>query len=285
MSVFEEGISKKSRSIFLEMDASVAKTASAAPVSPVPQKEMKPRIPREAYLSRQASADIVRSSDKVEDVTVETADLSSKFKFFETYKPAEKERRAFRITPPREGQVKTDSPEREIYRDPMVVRCDDKLEEEATVLKSQTTSKMLSMFRQLEEQKEVIPDGPKPKKCFTPPPDYRGSESEEESEEEYDDEEDEEEDEESEGEDGVVKSSYKVKDEFLDQARNAAKARQLAAKFEQWEPEKHSANNAVTMLDSEHASIESTKSLKAKFESLKTETPTEKSRPKVNRFV
>uniref|UniRef100_A0A0K8T6G2 Uncharacterized protein n=1 Tax=Lygus hesperus TaxID=30085 RepID=A0A0K8T6G2_LYGHE len=226
MSVFEEGISKKSRSIFLEMDASVAKTASAAPVSPVPQKEMKPRIPRE-----------------------------------------------------------TDSPEREIYRDPMVVRCDDKLEEEATVLKSQTTSKMLSMFRQLEEQKEVIPDGPKPKKCFTPPPDYRGSESEEESEEEYDDEEDEEEDEESEGEDGVVKSSYKVKDEFLDQARNAAKARQLAAKFEQWEPEKHSANNAVTMLDSEHASIESTKSLKAKFESLKTETPTEKSRPKVNRFV
>ncbi|KAF6200963.1 hypothetical protein GE061_005410 [Apolygus lucorum] len=226
MSVFEEGISKKSRSIFLEMDASVAKTASVAPVSPAPQKEMKPRIPRE-----------------------------------------------------------TDSPEREIYRDPMVVRCDDKQEEEATVLKSQTTSKMLSMFRQLEEQKEVMPDGPKPKKCFTPPPDYRGSETEEESEEEYDDEDDEEEEEESEGEDGIVKSSYKVKDEFLDQARNAAKARQLAAKFEQWEPEKNSANNAVTMLDSEHASIESTKSLKAKFESLKTETPTEKSRPKVNRFV
>lgn len=109
------------------------------------------------------------------------------------------------------------------------------------------------MFKQLEEHKEVIPDGklaaqflthwrrsvmrfvvgaarmkeipeifvfpgPKPKKCFTPPPDYR-SESEEESEDEYDDEDDEDEDEESEGEDGVVKSSYKVKDEFLEQVR------------------------------------------------------------------
>ncbi|BET02778.1 LIM domain [Nesidiocoris tenuis] len=286
MSVFEEGISKKSRSIFLEMDATVAKSASTVQVAPQPPKEVKPRPTREAYLSRQTSADIVRSSDKVEDVVVETADLSSKFKFFETYKPTEKERKKFRITPPREGQVKTDSPEREIYRDPMVVRCEDKLEDE-TILKSQTTSKMLSMFRQLEEQKEVVPDGPKPQKCFTPPPDVRGSESEEESEEGYDEDEedDDEEEEESEGEDGVVKSSYKVKDEFLEQARNAAKARQLAAKFEQWEPEKHSANNAVSMLDSEQASLESTKSLKAKFESFKANQPVEKARPKVNRFV
>jgi hypothetical protein len=37
---------------------------------------------------------------------VETADVSNKFKFFETYKAPEKERKQFRITPPREGQVK-----------------------------------------------------------------------------------------------------------------------------------------------------------------------------------
>ena len=57
--------------------------------------------------------------------------------------------------------------------------------------------------------------GPKPKKCFTPPPDYKGSGS---SEEETGDEEEEseEEEEESETEEGVVKSSYKVKDEFLE---------------------------------------------------------------------
>ncbi|XP_024084721.1 transcriptional regulator ATRX isoform X15 [Cimex lectularius] len=181
---------------------------------------------------------------------------------------------------------KTESPEREVYRDPDVVRCDDKVDDEQTVKKSQTASRMLSMFRQMEEQKEVVPDGPKPKKCFTPPPDYKGSGSSEESEEDdgEEDEEEEEEDE-SEREDGVVKSSYKVKDEFLEQARNAARAKQLAAKFESWEPEKQSNNNAITMLDSEHASIDSTKSLRAKFESLKSEQPKEKSRPKVNRFV
>lgn len=69
------------------------------------------------------------------------------------------------------------------------------------------------------------------------------------------------------------------------QARHAAKAKELAAKFECWEPEKQSTNNAINMLDSEHASIESTKSLKARFESLQNEQPTEKARPKVNRFV
>ncbi|KAK9499706.1 hypothetical protein O3M35_002702 [Rhynocoris fuscipes] len=294
MSVFEEGISKKSRSIFLEMDANAVKTQqTAAPITtaPPPRESMIVKKGREVFYSRQASEDVVKSSDVVEDVTIETADVSSKFKFFETYKAPEKQRKAFRITPPREGQVKTESPEREIYRDPDVVRADDKLEEEETVLKSQTTSRMLSMFRQLEEQKEVIPDGPKPKKCFTPPPDYKGSAGNSEDEcddddDEEDEDDEEEEEEESVTEDGVVKSSYKVKDEFLEKARNAARAKQLAAKFESWEPEKQSNNNAITMLESEHASIDSTKSLRAKFESLRTETPTkEKARPKVNRFV
>ncbi|CAH1391687.1 unnamed protein product [Nezara viridula] len=224
MAVFEEGISKKSRNIFLEMEA-------AAKSNPIVPGQHSP-----------ARTDSVRR--------------------------------------PRESE----SPEREVYRDPDVVRCDDKLEDESAIKKSQTTSRMLSMFRQLEEQKEVLPDGPKPKKCFTPPPDYKGSESsEDESGEE--EEESEEEEEESETEEGVVKSSYKVKDEFLEQARHAAKAKELAAKFECWEPEKQSTNNAINMLDSEHASIESTKSLKARFESLQNEQPREKARPKVNRFV
>ncbi|XP_073977191.1 uncharacterized protein isoform X5 [Rhodnius prolixus] len=289
MSVFEEGISKKSRSIFLEMDANAVRSQNSVSLTstPPPRDNMVIKKGREVYYSRQASEDVVRSSDIVEDVTIETADLSSKFKFFETYKAPEKERKAFRITPPREGQVKTESPEREVYRDPDVVRADDKLEDEQTILKSQTTSRMLSKFRQLEEQKEVVPEGLKPKKCFTPPPDFKGSagSSEEESDEEDDEEEDDEEEEESETEDGVVKSSYKVKDEFLEQAKNAARAKQLAAKFESWEPEKQSNNNAIAMLESEHASIDSTKSLRAKFESLKTEAPKEKARPKVNRFV
>ena len=60
----------------------------------------------QVFTNRQVSSEVVKASDKVEDVQVETADISSKFKFFETYKEPEKQKRAFRITPPREGQVK-----------------------------------------------------------------------------------------------------------------------------------------------------------------------------------
>jgi len=84
-----------------------------------------------------------------------------------------------------------------------------------------------------------------------------------------------------------VRASDKIEDEFLKQAQNAARAKTLKEKFEHWEPEKQSVNNAINMLESEQESIESTKSLRARFESLKAEAeqPKEKPRPKVNRFV
>lgn len=50
--------------------------------------------------------DIVRSDTKVDDVQIETADIVSKFKFFETYKPEKMEKKQFRITPPRDGVAK-----------------------------------------------------------------------------------------------------------------------------------------------------------------------------------
>lgn len=76
---------------------------------------------------------------------------------------------------------------------------------------------MLSLFRQMEEKTEEVPDGPKPLKCFTPPPDYK-----EESEEESEDESEEESEEEEEEEEGVsnpnlVRASDKVEDEYLKQ--------------------------------------------------------------------
>ncbi|CAG5074034.1 Protein of unknown function [Cotesia congregata] len=58
-------------------------------------------------MGRQVRADdVVRSTDTTEEIQVETSDISNKFKFFETYKEPEKERKQFRITPPRDGQVK-----------------------------------------------------------------------------------------------------------------------------------------------------------------------------------
>nr|CAD7424667.1 unnamed protein product [Timema monikensis] len=303
LSVFEAGISKKSRSLFLELDATAAKTQQAAPLLMSPIKSPAPvrEDSRKLFLSRQASEDVVRASDTIEDVQVETDEVSSKFKFFETFKPQEKQKKQFRITPPREGQVKAEVPDQEIYRDPTVVRCEDKQQDEEEVVRSHTTSKMLSLFRQLEENatKEDMPEGPKPLKRFTPPPDYTHESESSEEESETEDEE-EEEDEEETINPNLVRASDKIEDEFLKQSQNAARAKVLRAKFERWEEKENKANAALVTeqqqqqqqngLDGDHieqASIDTTKSLRARFESMKSETqqPKEKPRPKVNRFV
>lgn len=64
---------------------------------------------KKAFMGRQVSDDVVRSSDTAEEIHVETSEITNKFKFFESYKEPEKQRRQFRITPPRDGQVKVRS--------------------------------------------------------------------------------------------------------------------------------------------------------------------------------
>lgn len=64
---------------------------------------------KKAFMGRQVSDDVVRSSDATEEVHVETSEISNKFKFFESYREPEKQRKQFRITPPRDGQVKVRS--------------------------------------------------------------------------------------------------------------------------------------------------------------------------------
>ncbi|CAH1723167.1 unnamed protein product [Aphis gossypii] len=226
MSVFEAGISKKSRSLFMELDANAVKTKQAAPI------------------------------------------VNTKKEYI----------------PMKKGE----SPERDIYRDPNVVRSEDPIDETAELVKSNTTAKMLSLFRQMEVARPAVPEGLKPLKRFTPPPpDLKESETESESDDDVsgEDDSDEEESSSSETNGDVVKSSLKVEDEFLKNSQSAVMAKSLKDKFEHWEPDKHSMNNAVTMLDSEQESIESTKSLRARFESLKGDRPADKPKPKVNRFV
>nr|XP_033341575.1 uncharacterized protein LOC117229286 isoform X4 [Megalopta genalis] len=237
--VIAAGISRKSRSLFLELDASAAKTGR--PVTPV-----NPKTPSD--------------------------------------------------TPRRARDM--DSPEREIYRDPDVVRAEDRVDE---VVHTDTARKMLSIFRQMEENatKKEVPKFPKPLKRFTPPPEDKyekppmsGSEDEEE-----------EEGEESEGEDSTeerdpnyVRASDKVEDEFLKQAQNAARAKTLCAKFEHWDEtdakavtssNQHIAEMEIAQNIGEQSSIESASSLRARFESLgsqQTESP-RTTKVKVNRFV
>ncbi|XP_078053260.1 uncharacterized protein LOC144478834 isoform X6 [Augochlora pura] len=237
--VIAAGISRKSRSLFLELDASAAKTGR--PVTPV-----NPKTPSD--------------------------------------------------TPRRARDM--ESPEREIYRDPDVVRAEDRVNE---VVHTDTARKMLSIFRQMEENatKQEVPKFPKPLKRFTPPPEDKyekppmsGSEDEEE-----------EEGEESEGEDSTeerdpnyVRASDKVEDEFLKQAQNAARAKTLCAKFEHWDEtdakavtssNQHIAEMEIAQNIGEQSSIESASSLRARFESLgsqQTESP-RTTKVKVNRFV
>ncbi|XP_025268337.1 uncharacterized protein LOC105259477 isoform X9 [Camponotus floridanus] len=293
--VIAAGISRKSRSLFLELDASAAKTGR--PVTPVHPKTPteNSRRARDAFMGRQVSDDVVRSSDATEEVHVETSEISNKFKFFESYREPEKQRKQFRITPPRDGQVKMDSPDREIYRDPDVVRADDRVDE---VVHTDTARKMLSIFRQMEENacKEELPEGPKPLKRFTPPPEDKFAKATASDSEEDEDEENEE----SEGDESAeekdpnyVRASDKVEDEFLKQAQNAARAKTLRAKFEHWEEtdgkvsSHHIAEIEMAQGTGEQSSIESASSLRARFESLGSQNNESPRAPKVkvNRFV
>ncbi|KAG5313440.1 LIMA1 protein, partial [Acromyrmex insinuator] len=276
-------------------DATAAKTGRpVTPVHPKTPTETSRRA-RDAFMGRQVSDDVVRSSDATEEIQVETSEISNKFKFFESYKEPEKQRKQFRITPPRDGQVKMDSPDREIYRDPDVVRADDRVDE---VVRTDTARKMLSIFRQMEENacKEELPEGPKPLKRFTPPPEDKFAKATASDSEEGEDEEGEETDGDESAEErdpNYVRASDKVEDEFLKQAQNAARAKTLRAKFEHWEEtdgkvsNHHVAEMEMAQGTGEQSSIESASSLRARFESLGSQANESPRTPKVkvNRFV
>lgn len=104
-----------------------------------------------------------------------------------------------------------DSPDREILRDPEVVRADDRGEE---VVRTDTARKMLSIFRQMEEKatKEDLPDGPKPLKRFTPPPEDKLAKATASDTDEEEDEPEESEDEEQNP--NYVRASDKVNNNF-----------------------------------------------------------------------
>ncbi|XP_045466994.1 uncharacterized protein LOC123675614 isoform X22 [Harmonia axyridis] len=279
LEIYESEISKKSRSLFLELDANASKAPQLTTAAP----KLEIKKAREAYIQKSASQDTVKCTEQIDDVTVQTADIQQRFKFFETYREPEKQRKQFRITPPREGQVKGSTPERELYHDPDIVRADEVIEDSVIAKETHTATKMLNKFRQMEENmsKEPVPQGPKPLKRFTPPPEpsredksseEEGSESEEEEVDELD-----------------QINSQKVEDEDLIEAKKAARAKQLTAKFEKWEAQeiKKEQNNLINVNEDDQSQIESTKLLRERFESMKATHIEVNKQPKikVNRFV
>nr|XP_008196129.1 PREDICTED: uncharacterized protein LOC658955 isoform X10 [Tribolium castaneum] len=220
--VYESEISKKSRSLFLELDANASKPPQITPITT-------PKI------------DVKKARD-------------------------------------------APTPDREVYRDPEIVRSEEIIEDSVIAKETHTATKMLNKFRQMEENlaKEPQPIGPKPLKRFTPPPEPTRPESNSEAESDSG--------EETEEEDEIDRG--KIADEDLIEAQKAARAKQLRAKFERWEAneikkeQNNSSVNIIEELGEEQSQIESTKTLRARFESMReSSTETRQPRVKVNRFV
>lgn len=281
--LFNEGIGKKSRSIFLELDANAKNMPpTSPPPGEVPKRKEIPFIPK----------DVVRAADKMEDVKIETSDISDRFKFFETYKP-KSERKEFRMTPPRQTQ-RAKSPSPEIYHEPSVVRSDEPAADTGVAAARHTAQRMISVFRQLEHQQNKPDDaqGPKPLKRFTPPPPGENNHHGDTSSEEYSSEEYEEED--SEDERRRLYLEARQRDEALKQAQQLARTKSFRDRFENWsesEPQR-SPSTVVIQRQPENdeegeSQLETAKSLRQKFESMNVtqSSVTKTFVPKVNRFV
>nr|XP_023021856.1 LIM domain and actin-binding protein 1 isoform X3 [Leptinotarsa decemlineata] len=228
--------------------------------------------------------------DDEEDTEVFQSEISKKSRslFLELDANASKAPQMSNVTIPKQNVKtarETDTPEREIYHDPEVVRAEDTIDDSIIAKKTHTTSKMLNKFRQMEEEnltKEQEPLSPKPMKSFTPPPELPRTENE------SADEQDSGSEEESEGQDQMDNQNLP---EDLLEARRAARATQLRAKFEKWEQQeiRREESQAVNIGEEggDESQIESTRSLRARFESMRdTSSDSSKTqRVKVNRFV
>lgn len=127
-----------------------------------------------------------------------------------------------------------------------------------TAQRSNTTTKMLSMFRQMEEAERTMQytdSGPKPLKCFTPPPDdnrrYENRNSE--SENDLTDSEEDDEEEDDEADNDAIKANRNI-DEELQQAQAAARAKHLRAKFERWESKEIQREQNIQLFDGDDQS-------------------------------
>ncbi|KAH8403608.1 hypothetical protein KR222_009340, partial [Zaprionus bogoriensis] len=245
--VFESGITRESRNIFMELDA-----------NNVSNKNNEFKKNRSVPLNKSSGPnycgqenfdiDVVKYDTKPEDIQITTAEITQKFKFFETYRPNDGEKRPFRITPPREGVVKMPLPESDDMNQKTSFH-------DNILQKTQTTSAMLNKFREMEQNKcnTSKPNGLKPLKCFTPPPDDFNRYSNRSISEDDDDDEDEEVGEKSD-------SDTDFTDEALKEAQNAARAKQLRAKFEKWQENeiRREFNDGYDGIYSQHVSDDST---------------------------
>lgn len=215
--------------------------------------------------------DVIKCSEPTEkeEIVVDTTDVTQRFKFFENYSDAPKERKRFQITPPREP-AKEDTPEKDMPVDPNVVRAVDTVDD---IPATDTARRMLDKFKALEKETPSVPSGPKPLKRITPPREYTKVDESHDSSPE------------PERDPNIIRSSYKADEDIVVEAD---KAKSLRAKFENWDTELR--DNKRNEEDEEEdflPQVDTTKTLRAKFEAIKEDTlkPADKPKAKVNRFI
>ncbi|XP_033250217.1 uncharacterized protein LOC108164387 isoform X5 [Drosophila miranda] len=286
--VFESAISKTSRSIFMELDANINTNVNGMNKIQNNRPDIYNKIlinPNQNIEQENPDVDIIKSDAKEEDVKVTTAELSERFNFFEKFRPIQKEKRQFRMTPPRDGVVKLPTPDSDAdLSDAKKTSCFN----DTVLQKTQTASNILNKFRELEGKSSDGVDKPRkpnPLKCFTPPPENIYNSDRSESEEEQDSEDDE-----SEFEKDTPKSS--CSDQALKEAQIAARAKQLRSKFEKWqitEMEREFSEGRIDIYSQQvsNDSLESAKTIRERFENMNnSEThPPPIPRYQVNRFV
>lgn len=185
-----ETAAREAKSLFKQMDASLAKSATNSSIA-----NKKPHNPHPNANSTQPNnrinrvhatealfkpAEIVKCADpkEREDVQIDTSEVKKRYKFFETYKEEITTRKRESISSQNDDTDNVDGtvvgePRVEILPDANIVHHNDIHDE---IPKIETTSKMLNKFKQLENQmnmeNQVQQTGPKPLKRITPPREF-----------------------------------------------------------------------------------------------------------------
>ncbi|KAH8283229.1 hypothetical protein KR054_003401, partial [Drosophila jambulina] len=284
--VFKSALSKASRNIFMQLD--VNSTSDLVSSNSTMLSNPTEKLIQSNRKNENMNMDIIKSDTKPEYIKVATEELTEKFKFFEQFRPVEKKKHIFRITPPREGVVRIDS---DTDTDNLSSTKQTSSAEDI-LLKTKTTTTILNKFREMEKNKILDKNDkmkqPKPLKCFTPPPETENNKH-------YSNNKSDSEDGESFSEDEETNTSEGSDDDKdIDSENDAARAKQLCAKFEKWQVDeiqrelREDREDVCSQLISSD-SIESAKIIRERFENMKIngETQMEKNVPraKINRFV
>ncbi|XP_037725235.1 LIM domain and actin-binding protein 1 isoform X3 [Drosophila subpulchrella] len=284
--VFESGIGKASRSIFMELDANISSNLSNSRAqNSRPDKKI---VSCNQLWQENTGVDVIKCDSKPEEVKVATEELTERFKFFEKYAPLENKKKTFRMTPPRDGVVKMPSPDSDSEGSIQTPLFNDNV-----LQKTKTTSTILSKFREMEVQQMKDKNkerSPKPLKCFTPPPEIGNHFNRSDTEEENDSDSEQNTDDE---EKRFAPPNFCNNDQGLYEAQNAARAKQLRAKFEKWQINEIERELNEGRVDTESSklisneSIESAKKIRERFENMNnSDTQLENApRSQVKRFV